>query len=305
MKIQRLKVYQKDALDKDTIEEIKDLDKYLCQTIYETGDYDVAIHFLEEKAKSFINRGVYTDIYYKIFNLKNRALDFGLNPITLQKIRNIYDVYSECIYQKDYRNAVRMLRFYQSYCPNHQDLINLQWANLYTRLSDFEKAEEYLDRCKESQEENPNYILTVINLLFKKKEYQEVIAMVPLLDRYDGRTNYKPYMSVAKAYLLLDKNDQAEVIFSIVMEMILRPEFSNQIIERAYQGLRSDYNRIFPTKSNLSVLFDIAYDEGNVEDAERYLKGLLDGESDESHIQSDQEKIKKLGELKEAYKEVN
>lgn len=298
MRHKGLKIYRKDNLNSDTKREIAELNQQLYQVIYVTKDYDTMIAILEEKAKEFTEKGIYTDIYYKIYNLKNRASDQNISVDILQKIRNIYDVYSECINQKDYRNAARMLHYYQQYTFDEYGTIDLQRAKLYTKLSDFEKAEKYLEQCRKTQEKNPNFVLIQIELFFKKKQYRKVISLLPKLDCYDGRNNYQAYVTVVKACLLEKKYEQAEEVFTIIQGIIEDHEFAIRLISKIKQDVKKEYCRRFPTQRNIAASFDIACDEGNLEEAEKYLAKLLTGEQKEEFLESDQDKVKKLGELK-------
>ncbi len=298
MRHKGLKIYKKEELEEDTKREISKLNKLIDHVIYETKDYASMIAILEEKAKEFDERGIYTDIYYKIYNLKNRESDQNMPTSILKMIRNIYDVYSECINQKDYRNAAKMLRYYQQYSLNNHDRIDLQRAKLYTKLSDFENAEKYLEQCRETQEQNPNYVLVQIELFFKKRQYRKVISMLPKLDRYDGRNTYQAYITIAKACLLEKRDEQAEQVFSIIQGIIEDPEFCNRLISKIKQNINQEYSKVFPTQRNIAASFYIAYDENNLEQAEKHLNKLLAKEAKDEYLDSDQDKIKKLGELR-------
>lgn len=163
---------------------------------------------------------------------------------------------------------------------------------------------KYLEECRDVQFDNPMYTIILSEILYKQKKYNAVVNLLPELERYDGRTTWSSYILIAKAFLVLKKESQAEELYNIAIDISHRRSTIIQKIEESRTSIIYEKRRNYPTRANLAILFQIACDEKNIFEAESYLKQLLSKSKKEELLKIDQEKVKKLGELKERCKGV-
>ncbi len=304
MRYFNLDIYHYHKLNTEQQDMINQTNESVNQCI-QVGHYRRALKILEEASIQFQEMGIYSSIYYRIASMKNRISDIGKDASENRSKQMLFDVYQECYVKKDYRNAVRMLRYYEALGEDELKVVPLNLAKVYTKLGDFKKAKKYLEDCKDIQYENPHYIAILLEILYKQKKFDSVIRLLPKLEKYDGRSTWEEYILVAKACLILGKENKARNLYMIAKEIAHGREKVLYKIEESKTSIDYEKKRHYPTKTNLAILFQIACDEENVEDAESYLNQLLCRPGTEELLEIDQEKIKKLGELKEKYKEVN
>ncbi|MDE5586922.1 MAG: hypothetical protein K2I72_00960, partial [Bacilli bacterium] len=195
--------------------------------------------------------------------------------------------------------------YYESLGDDELKVVPLHLAKIYTKLGDLKKAMKYLEECEEIRYDNPHYTITLLEILYKQKKFDDVINLLPTLEQYDGRSTWTKYILVAKACIILGREEQAEELYEIAKEISHGREKILYKIQESRTSIDDEKERNYPTKTNLAILFQIACDEGNIADAEDYLNQLLKKSRTDELPETDQKKIKKLGELKEKYKGVN
>ena len=236
--------------------------------------------------------GAFSDIYYKIYSTKvildSRQM---IGPVNA-RCRRIYDVYLTCIKQKDFRNAMKMLHYYEEYGKENQALIDLCYAELYIKLSQFKKAEVYLRRCERNHSENPRYYILCAELYYKKKEYAKAVRLTPWIEKYDGHMTTSIYQLLAESDYLVGDEDEMRRMCRILETMVGGKErYEKNFPEIQRVALKNQITE-YPTNRNYLVSFQIALDEEDWDNAIFYLN-ILEGRQKNELDAQNGEKLKR------------
>lgn len=289
-----LLIYKHQDYDEATKIEIKKINDYIVDLMENKRHYRNVLRFLKVVASKFEELGIKSDIYYKITSVKNCISTSAVDQVIEFSGQRIFDVYLECTRQKDYRNAVKMLDYYKSANPFNQKFADLHMAYSYIKISSFDEARRILKEIHDDCFENPDYYVALAELEYKTKNYDKVVEILPLLEKYDGYTRFDSYILTGKAYYLLGQMDEANKLFEIAKNIIQDDDFYNRISKKFILDANEEKNSIHPTKGELSVQYQIANDRNDYQKAIDCLTALQDKTTDETVIKRNNRKIYKL-----------
>lgn len=287
-------IYDYDSYDIEIRHEMFKINKYLKELLYVKKHYYNSMRFMRLVAEKYNELGIKSDIYYKISNTQN-IID-NKNLSTSREIFNCqtFDIYMQCMNRRDYRNAMKMLKLYQDNSLNNSDFIKIHSALVHTKIAQFDEAQSLLDEASISQQENPLYYTVLLEILYKRKEYEKVVELFPLVEKYDGYTNYKLYVTFGKAYLQLGKEQEANQMFDIVRKIVKDDTFANKVLRQIKKVAQEDFTREYPSRRDLYISYQIALDDKNYALAMRYLEKVIEQPTDGKYINQNRKKLKEL-----------
>lgn len=263
MKNKQLLIYDYDSYSEETKTKLQEINNEITEVLYEHYDHEKGYYILYEIKSELEEMGVYSDIYHKLNNTKVILDSRKMNSLNNACCRRIYDVYITCMRQKDYRNAMRMIRCYEEVGKENQSLIDLCYAELYIKISNFAKAKAYLRRCQETNRENPKYYILWAEICFKEKNYEYVTRLIPYIEKYDMRTSLSVYQLIIESYYLLGDEENMNRFYAILQKMFSRKEDFENFAAKAIAIATSNQTCEYPTKRNYIDSFFIALDEGD------------------------------------------
>lgn len=285
-------VFNYQDLNRETKQELKKINDYLVDLVYQQKKYEKGMRYLTVLARKFEELGYYSDIYYKMTSIQNILDNQHLSKERTVINCQLFDVYLECMTRKDYRNAMKMLKLYQK--NNNTDFIKLHIASVYTRIFQLEKAELILEQIKDTQCENPFYYNTLLELLYKKKEFESVIELFPKVKKYDGCTIYTPYITIGKAYMHLGQEKEANKMFRIVANIIKNNNLDDIALRGVKEEVKLEETKPHPSRKECDIAYQIAMDEKNYEEAIIYLEKVIELSNDRFFINKSNQKLKEL-----------
>lgn len=290
-------VYDYDSYDIETKQEMVKINRYLIDLLYNKKHYHNSMRFMRVIAAKYDELGIRSDIYYKISNTQNIIDNKNLSYTREIINRQTFDIYWECMNQRDYRNAMKMLKLYQVNSLSNPDFIKVHFALIHTKISQFDEAQTLLDETSISQQDNPLYYATLLELLYKRKEYTKVVELFPKIEKYDGYINYRLYVIIGKAYLQLGQENEANHMFNIVSKIVKNDDFANNVLKQIKEEAQYDYLRIYPTRRDNYISYQIAFDSKNYEQAANYLEKVIEQSTDGNYVAQNRKKLKELKKL--------
>lgn len=259
--MKELLIYDLESYSEDVKKRLQEMDETILEILYKNHDYENGFCVLSSVKDELEKMGIYSDIYHKLYNTKiildSRKMDMASNA----SCRRIYDVYLTCLKQKDYRNAMRMIRCYAERGKENQSLIDLCYAELYIKLSDFAKAKTYLKRCQKEHQENPKYYILWAQLYFKEKEYESVLRLIPIIEKYDQRSSLAVYELLAEACYLAGDEENKSRFDAILQKMFTQTKDFEKFAAKMPKVAISNHLTEYPTNRNYINSFYIALDE--------------------------------------------
>lgn len=287
-------IFDYHSFDRETQLELNKINQYLTELLYTKRHYHNGMRFMKVIAQKFDELGIRSDIYYKMSSIQNIIDTKDLSIAKTNFNRHTFDIYLECMNQRDYRNAIKMLKMYQRSNVNNVDFIKLHLASVYTKISQFDQAQILLDEVNLSQQQNPLYYTTLLELFYKRKEYEKVVELFPLIEKYEGYTNYKVYVMLGKSYLHLGKESEAMQIFDIVAKIVKNDNFYERLLDGIKTEIEAEYLKEYPSRRDNYISYQIALDEKDYALAATYLEKVIEQSPDGNYIAQNRKKLRQL-----------
>lgn len=296
MKNKDLKIFNRDILSYQERLELRKMNDYY-ENLISKEQFHNALHFMLGVRNVFEEREIISDIYHRISSIRTILNDSKLSREFAAASKRIYNVYLDCINNRDYRNAIRMLEYYKMTTGNSDNYINLQFAYVYSKISQTDKAIEILDSLTIGFNEEPIYYITLMEIAYRKKKYLDMFRLEKHLIKYDGCITYDTYLKLAEAYYKLGRYNDSKRIYDLVSKMCGNNPGINKTIERSKSKLDEDIT--YPTKMDLFISYQIELDKKNYDGAITFYKQLMEMNTDIRYRIINEKKLRYLVSLKE------